>query len=33
MAHSQITDGGDGLHIWRVVVNILNKHLCATNKG
>jgi hypothetical protein len=25
MAHPQIADGGDGLKIWRVAANILNK--------
>jgi hypothetical protein len=27
MAHPQVADGGDGLQIWRVAVNILNKLL------
>jgi hypothetical protein len=25
IAHPQITDGGDGLQVWRVAANILNK--------
>jgi hypothetical protein len=25
MAHPQVLDGGDGLQIWRVAANILNK--------
>jgi hypothetical protein len=25
MAHLQVVDGGDGLQIWRVAVNILNQ--------
>jgi len=27
MAHSHVEDGGDGLHIWTTVTNILNKQL------
>jgi len=27
MAHPYIADGGDGLQIWRVAVNILKKQL------
>jgi len=25
MAHPRVTDGGDGLQIWKTVANILNK--------
>jgi hypothetical protein len=33
MASPQVADGGDGLWIWRVAVNILNKHLQTADKG
>jgi hypothetical protein len=26
MAHPQIADGREGLQIWRIAANILNKH-------
>jgi hypothetical protein len=29
----QVADGGDGLQIWRVVANILNKHSRTSDKG
>jgi hypothetical protein len=32
MAHSQIADG-DGLQIWRVTANVLNKHLQTADEG
>jgi hypothetical protein len=33
MAHSQVVDGGEGLQIWGVAVNILNKQLQTADKG
>jgi hypothetical protein len=33
MVHSEVTDGGEGLQIWRIAVNILTKQLLAANKG
>jgi hypothetical protein len=33
MAHPQIVDGGDGLQIWRVVANVLNKQSWTTDNG
>jgi hypothetical protein len=33
MAGPQVADGGDGLQIWTVTVNILNKELQAGSKG
>jgi hypothetical protein len=33
MAHPQIADGGDGLHIWRVAANILNKQSWTADTG
>jgi hypothetical protein len=33
MARSQVLDGEDGLQIWRIAVNILNKQLQTTDKG
>jgi hypothetical protein len=33
MAHPQVADGGDGLQIWRVAANILNKQSRPANKG
>jgi hypothetical protein len=33
MAHPQFADGGEGLQIWRVDVNILNKQLWTADKG
>jgi hypothetical protein len=33
MARPQVADGGEGLQIWRVAANILNKHSRTTNKG
>jgi hypothetical protein len=32
MARSQVADVGDGLHIWRVAANILNKQSRAADK-
>jgi hypothetical protein len=29
----RFVDGGDGIQIWRVVANILNKQLRTANKG
>jgi hypothetical protein len=33
MARPQVADGGDGLQIWRVASNILNKQLRTTENG
>jgi hypothetical protein len=33
MAHPQVVDGGNGLQIWRVAGNILNKHSRTADKG
>jgi hypothetical protein len=33
MARSQVLGGGNGLQIWRVAANILNKQSRKTNKG
>jgi hypothetical protein len=33
MARPQDADGGDGLQIWRVAVNILNKQSLSADKG
>jgi hypothetical protein len=33
MARPQVADGGDGLQIWRVATNILNKQLRTVDKG
>jgi len=33
MVHPQVGDGGEGLQILRVAVNILNKQLQTANKG
>jgi hypothetical protein len=33
MASPQVGDGGDGLQIWRVAANILNKQSWTVNKG
>jgi hypothetical protein len=33
MPHPQIAGGGDGLQIWRVAANVLNKESQAANKG
>jgi hypothetical protein len=33
MAHPQVANGGGGLQIWRVAVNIVNKQLQTANKG
>jgi hypothetical protein len=33
MARPQLADGGDGLQLWRVAVNILNKQWRAADKG
>jgi hypothetical protein len=33
MACPQVVDGGDGLQIWKVAVNILNKQSWRADKG
>jgi hypothetical protein len=33
MVHLQVVDGGEGLQIWRVIANILNKQTWATDRG
>jgi hypothetical protein len=33
MSRPQVADGGDGLQIWRVAVNILNKQSRTADKG
>jgi hypothetical protein len=33
MARHQVVDGGDGLQIWKVVANILNKQTHTADKG
>jgi hypothetical protein len=33
MVHSWVVDGGDGLHIWREAVSILNKQSQTVDKG
>jgi hypothetical protein len=33
MAHHQVVDGRDGLQIWRVAANILNKQLHTADRG
>jgi hypothetical protein len=33
MAHPQVADGGEGLQIWMVAANILNKQLKTADKG
>jgi hypothetical protein len=33
LARPQVADGGDGLQIWRVAANILNKQSQAADKG
>jgi hypothetical protein len=33
MAHPQVADRGDGLQIWRVAANILNKQSWTADKG
>jgi hypothetical protein len=33
MARPQVADGGDGLQIWRVAANTLNKQSRAADKG
>jgi len=33
MAHPQVAGGGDGLQIWRVAVNTLNKQSQTGNRG
>jgi hypothetical protein len=33
MEHTQVVDGGDGLQIWRVAANILNKQLRTAYMG
>jgi hypothetical protein len=33
MARPHVADGGDGLQIWKVAANIINKQSRATDKG
>jgi hypothetical protein len=33
MACPQVVDGGDGLQIWRVAVNIMNEELRTVDRG
>jgi hypothetical protein len=33
MAHPQVADGGEGLQIWRVAANVLNKQSRTADKG
>jgi hypothetical protein len=33
MASLQVADGGNGLHIWRVAANMLNKQSWTPDKG
>jgi hypothetical protein len=33
MVRPQVADGGDGLQVWRVPVNILNKQSRTADKG
>jgi hypothetical protein len=33
MARLQVADGGDGLQLWRVAANILNKQSLTADKG
>jgi hypothetical protein len=33
MARSQVADGGNTLHVWRVAANILNKQARTADKG
>jgi hypothetical protein len=33
MVHPQVVDGGDGLQIWRIAANILNKKSWTADKG
>jgi len=33
MVHPKVADGGDGLQIWRVAMNISNKQSWTANKG
>jgi hypothetical protein len=33
LARPQVADGGEGLQIWRVAANILNKQLRTADKG
>jgi hypothetical protein len=33
MARPQVADGGEGLQIWRVAANILNKQSWIVDKG
>jgi hypothetical protein len=33
MAHPRVADGGDGLQIWKVAVNTLNKQSRTADKG
>jgi hypothetical protein len=33
MAHPQVVDGGDGLQIWRISANVLNKQVWTADEG
>jgi hypothetical protein len=33
MARPQVADGGEGLQVWRVAANILNKQFRTADKG
>jgi hypothetical protein len=33
MVHTQVADGGDGIQLWRVTVNTLNKKPPTADKG
>jgi hypothetical protein len=33
MVHPQVVDTGDGLQIWRVAVNVLNKESCTADRN
>jgi hypothetical protein len=33
MTRLWVSDGGDGLQIWKVIANILNKHWWTVDKG
>jgi len=33
MVCPRVADGGDSLQVWRVAVNILDKHMWTTDKG
>jgi hypothetical protein len=33
MVHPQVVDGGEGLEIWRIAADILNKQLWTADRG